>query len=131
MVPELTRAIGVEGRALLTRFSLLKPLLEQMVLTLSGAAMATIPSAAVTETIRSVALTETISCAAATAMIASHLGWAVTRFRVARAMIRCRPLDQITTSLVGRVMIQSDPSATTMLCAVTPATTASLQAATI
>ena len=32
VVPELTRAIGVEGRALLTRFSLLKPLLEQMVI---------------------------------------------------------------------------------------------------
>ena len=32
VVPELTRAIGVERRALLTRFSLLKPLLEQMVI---------------------------------------------------------------------------------------------------
>ena len=32
MVPELTRAIGVEGRALLARFSLLKPLVEQMVI---------------------------------------------------------------------------------------------------
>ena len=32
VVPELTRAIGVEGRALLARFSLLKPLVEQMVI---------------------------------------------------------------------------------------------------
>ena len=31
VVPELTRVIGVEGRALLARFSLLKPLVEQMV----------------------------------------------------------------------------------------------------
>ena len=32
VVPELTRVIGVEGRALLARFSLLKPLVEQMVI---------------------------------------------------------------------------------------------------
>ena len=32
VVPELTRTIGVEGRALLARFSLLKPLVEQMVI---------------------------------------------------------------------------------------------------
>ena len=31
VVPELQRAIGVEGRALLDRFNLLKPLVEQMV----------------------------------------------------------------------------------------------------
>ena len=31
VVPELTRVIGVEGRALLARFGLLKPLVEQMV----------------------------------------------------------------------------------------------------
>ena len=33
VVPELQRAIGVEGRALLDRFNLLKPLVEQMVIT--------------------------------------------------------------------------------------------------
>ena len=32
VVPELKRAIGVEGRALLARFGLLKPLVEQMVI---------------------------------------------------------------------------------------------------
>ena len=32
VVPELQRAIGVEGRALLARFGLLKPLVEQMVI---------------------------------------------------------------------------------------------------
>ena len=31
MVPELRRAIGAEGRALLKRFNLLTPLVEQMV----------------------------------------------------------------------------------------------------
>ena len=31
MVPELHRTIGAEGRALLDRFNLLKPLVEQMV----------------------------------------------------------------------------------------------------
>ena len=31
VVPKLQRAIGVEGRALLDRFNLLKPLVEQMV----------------------------------------------------------------------------------------------------
>ena len=31
MVPELQRTIGAEGRALLDRFNLLKPLVEQMV----------------------------------------------------------------------------------------------------
>ena len=32
VVPNLKRSIGVEGRALLARFSLLKPLVEQMVI---------------------------------------------------------------------------------------------------
>ena len=32
VVPELRRAIGAEGRALLDRFNLLNPLVEQMVI---------------------------------------------------------------------------------------------------